>query len=455
MSNAAAGEIRRALLAHPRLQIPADLRRRGDEPARENSADSPRVRAGTPLSTVLNMLNTMVGTGIFALPFCMSLSNPVVTTITLVAVAIISYIAMLTVGMILPGFVFEDSYHAMASKLCRGATTIRVIDWTLCLSLVGVVAMLLVVSYDCFSIELASVIPTSRPLSGLVLAAIGCVLSWPKSLHGMRFISGVGVLLLISAWALVIATAVLGCPSEPEIPQSQHTKGFIVNASTILGTAMLVFGCHVNLPRLYSELPLKTRPQMPIIMALSIVITITIYLAFALAAVSSPCFGYGQSSNILLSLPHTTAFAALRVGFGVISLTKIPLAVHPIRHILLESTQKSLTGPAYAFFTLAIIALAYALFVTFTALSDITSVVGALGVLGSMMFFPSILLYQSSKGYGMSAHSTALLSHGGSMTAGYWSIRQRRAVSIFLAVCGGIAAVVTLPGIVMKVFYFF
>ncbi|KAF4653573.1 hypothetical protein FOL47_010435, partial [Perkinsus chesapeaki] len=150
--------VKKALLAHPRLQIPEDVRRRGDqlESVKNN---------GTSASTALNMINTMVGSGMFALPYCMYLSSPVIIITLLIVVASISYLSMFVVGVVLPGFVDEDSYHAMATKLCKNTITVRFIDGTICLSLIGVIAMLLVVAYDCFAIELATTFGFVAPRS--------------------------------------------------------------------------------------------------------------------------------------------------------------------------------------------------------------------------------------------------------------------------------------------------
>lgn len=49
------------------------------------------------------------------------------------------FLIRLTVGVVLPGFVPGDSYHSIASKLCSGTVVVRIISYTICFSLIGVI----------------------------------------------------------------------------------------------------------------------------------------------------------------------------------------------------------------------------------------------------------------------------------------------------------------------------
>ncbi|EER04319.1 hypothetical protein Pmar_PMAR021826 [Perkinsus marinus ATCC 50983] len=239
----------------------------------------------TPLSTVFNIVNTMVGlgtasryvysghlcdSGMFALPYVFGVVGYLTGSIIFIGAVLASYLSAYVLTMVLSGYLEEYSYYALATRLFKGRTMSLAIDIVLAVVLFGVISMTLVVSFDSLHSHFPKV---PRWMLGGMAALAGWAASLPRSLHGVRFASYTGVGLMLLIWVSVVFTVIfnpLDSVDVEPVPLEVDTTRSWVPFSQAASAGVFSFIMHINLPCLHGELKPIDRPKMPLLMVIAL-----------------------------------------------------------------------------------------------------------------------------------------------------------------------------------------
>ncbi|KAF4693582.1 hypothetical protein FOZ60_010507 [Perkinsus olseni] len=309
----------------------------------------------TPLSTVFNIVNTMVGLGMFALPYVFGAVGYLTGSIIFIGAVLASYLSAYVLTMVLSGYLEEYSYYALAIRLFKGHAMSVAIDAVLAVVLFGVISMTFVVSFD----SVHSYFPgVPRWMLGGMAALAGWAASLPKSLHGVRFASYTGVGLMLLIWVSVVFTAIIAphrleLMDEELVPPPPDTARRPPRESSLSS-------CTSTSPAFTVSSSPSTRPKMPLLLAIALSWAFAMYIIFAVCASSSPLFLYGRAPDLLMTLPRTLLFDTCRVLMALVNITKTPLLLHPLRQVI--DTRLNVPEQLNWLATSAIILISYCLF---------------------------------------------------------------------------------------------
>ncbi|KAF4677217.1 hypothetical protein FOL47_002780 [Perkinsus chesapeaki] len=402
----------------------------------------------TPLSTVFNIVNTMVGLGMFALPFVFSVVGYFTGTIIFIGSVLASYLSAYVLTMILSGYLDEYSYYALATRLFKGHTMSVAIDVVLAVVLFGVISMTFVVSFDSIHYYFPAI---PRWMLGGMAAMAGWAASLPRSLHGVRFASYTGVGLMLLIWFSVVFTAIVSphtidTVDEELIPAPLDTTRSWVPFSQAASAGIFSFIMHINLPCLHGELKPVDRPKMPILLAIALAWAFAMYIIFAVCASSSPLFLYGRAPDLLTTMPRTPLFDACRVLMAFVNITKTPLLLHPLRQIV--DTRLNVPQQLNWFATSAIIIISYCLFLWFNSLVEAVSIISAICSILTVQWFPAMCLWASAAiDSKRRSGGDRLLPRISDYHSCLWSIRTRRIVAVILGLLGVVVLGLSGPSI--------
>ncbi|KAF4699857.1 hypothetical protein FOZ63_029401 [Perkinsus olseni] len=401
----------------------------------------------TPLSTVFNIVNTMVGLGMFALPYVFGAVGYLTGSIIFIGAVLASYLSAYVLTMVLSGYLEEYSYYALAIRLFKGHAMSVAIDAVLAVVLFGVISMTFVVSFDSVHSHFPGV---PRWMLGGMAALAGWAASLPKSLHGVRFASYTGVGLMLLIWVSVVFTAIIAphrleLMDEELVPPPPDTARSWVPFSQAASAGIFSFIMHINLPCLHGELKPVDRPKMPLLLAIALSWAFAMYIIFAVCASSSPLFLYGRAPDLLMTLPRTLLFDTCRVLMALVNITKTPLLLHPLRQVI--DTRLNVPEQLNWLATSAIILISYCLFLWFNSLVEAVSVISAICSILTVQWFPAVCLWASAK-LDATRRGAALLPRRSDYHTCLWSVTTRRVVAVMLGLLGILVAVLTGPSIV-------
>ncbi|EER07455.1 amino acid transporter, putative [Perkinsus marinus ATCC 50983] len=374
----------------------------------------------TPLSTVFNIVNTMVGLGMFALPYVFGVVGYLTGSIIFIGAVLASYLSAYVLTMVLSGYLEEYSYYALATRLFKGRTMSLAIDIVLAVVLFGVI--------------LGTLSHSGR-----------------KSLHGVRFASYTGVGLMLLIWVSVVFTVIfnpLDSVDVEPVPLEVDTTRSWVPFSQAASAGVFSFIMHINLPCLHGELKPIDRPKMPLLLAIALAWAFVMYIIFAVCASCSPLFYYGRVPDLLMALPRTLLFDTCRVLIVVVNITKTPLLLHPLRQIV--DTRLNVPEQLNWLATSAIIIISYCLFLWFNSLVEAVSIISAICSILTVQWFPAICMWASAK-LDATRKREPLLPRRSDYHTCIWSIKTRRIVAIILGLLGVLVGVLTGPSIIYLV----
>jgi len=297
-------------------------------------------------SSILNMANTIMGTGLLALPRCISLAGLVPGLLLIVLSALIN----VGTNVFLSDAAAVGGHPASFNKLAvaaGGPALALVTDAAVVANALGAGITYAIVAADGLTLGMPLLLGAASPGHQawvLVVAAIITPLSLLRSLDALRLTSLLAVLILggISGLVLLYALPASGpaadldpCPADrtasPVSCPPGEVRLFTSPAGVLaaLPTLVMAYGCQMSTPTLWNEMERPTRPRMLALYASALGTAMLLYLL--VGGLGYATFGDAVAGNILKSYPATLAVGAARLGLALVVIFSFPIQALALR----------------------------------------------------------------------------------------------------------------------------
>ncbi|CAO3701631.1 unnamed protein product [Rhizopus microsporus] len=331
---------------------------------------------------VINLANTILGTGMLAMPFAMASVGiiPGVFFIFLSALAsgtglyFLSRCAARTEGR-------HASFFAV-SKLTWPKVSV-LFDLAIAIKCFGVAVSYLIIIGDLMPQVMASLtnhadlayfLTDRRFWITLFMLALVLPLSFLRKLDSLKYTSLVALFAVVYLCVIVIYHYF--SPNYP--PPSPDDIEYFNLSSSIFGhlpVFVFSFTCHQNIFSVYNELRDNSRESITRVISLSIGISACVYEGIAILGYLS--FGRNVLSNIIMEYPSSYFVAGGRLAMVILVVFSYPLQAHPCRAsldkvFLFGHNKRRPSAFKYFTMTTAILILSYITAITVTKL-DVVS----------------------------------------------------------------------------------
>mmetsp|Transcript_20527 Transcript_20527/g.66681 ORF Transcript_20527/g.66681 Transcript_20527/m.66681 type:complete len:423 (-) Transcript_20527:78-1346(-) len=292
------------------------------------------------------MANTIMGTGLLALPRCISLAGLVPGLLLIVLSALIN----VGTNVFLSDAAAVGGHPASFNKLAvaaGGPALALVTDAAVVANALGAGITYAIVAADGLTLGMPLLLGAASPGHQawvLVVAAIITPLSLLRSLDALRLTSLLAVLILggISGLVLLYALPASGpaadldpCPADrtasPVSCPPGEVRLFTSPAGVLaaLPTLVMAYGCQMSTPTLWNEMERPTRPRMLALYASALGTAMLLYLL--VGGLGYATFGDAVAGNILKSYPATLAVGAARLGLALVVIFSFPIQALALR----------------------------------------------------------------------------------------------------------------------------
>ncbi|KAI9491862.1 transmembrane amino acid transporter protein-domain-containing protein [Zychaea mexicana] len=296
-----------------------------------------QIAKASPFSGIFNLLNTILGTGMLAMPAA-------VATVGLLPGMVLTLISGIASGAGLY-FLSESassvegrraSFFAVSQLTYPGAavwfdTAIAIKCFGVAVSyliIIGDVMPQVVISFDS-SVAKDSILLDRKLWITAVMFGLLVPLSFKRTLDSFRHISALAILAVVYLCAIVIYYYFL----SPDFPKPPPEDIELIHlTSSIFGKLpVFIFGftCHQNLFSVHNELKNNSRRSMVKVILSSIITAGVFYELIAILGYLS--FGRHSRGNIILEYPATWFVAGGRLAIVICVLFGYPLQIHPCR----------------------------------------------------------------------------------------------------------------------------
>jgi len=297
-------------------------------------------------SSILNMANTIMGTGLLALPRCISLAGLVPGLLLIVLSALIN----VGTNVFLSDAAAVGGHPASFNKLAvaaGGPALALVTDAAVVANALGAGISYAIVAADGLTLGMPLLLGAASPGHQawvLVVAAIITPLSLLRSLDALRLTSLLAVLILggISGLVLLYALPASGpaadldpCPADETASPVSCPPGEVrlftspAGVLAALPTLVMAYGCQMSTPTLWNEMERPTRPRMLALYASALGTAMLLYLL--VGGLGYATFGDAVAENILKSYPATLAVGAARLGLALVVIFSFPIQALALR----------------------------------------------------------------------------------------------------------------------------
>jgi len=278
-------------------------------------------------ASVFNLVNSIIGAGVLALPATLSWAGLAVVCVALPLVALLMFVAC---AMLLSAAEHVDgvSYEFLA-KSAFGHYGSRFVDVIIAVSSFLTLAAFLVLLGD-FGSEVYRLAFGSLPNRVYVIITIGLVVCFPlsllPSLNALRFASVIGVLSVLLFVAVLVYLYADGFATAPE-PTLVRFDGFFRAFPVML----FAFSCETTLFPIVAEMRANVRPQARRVVAVSFGIAFTVY--FLAAVIGYLLFGNDVFDNVILSIAQVpgSPIVPVLIAFAFNISTSYPLLAFAAR----------------------------------------------------------------------------------------------------------------------------
>lgn len=350
-----------------------------------------------------SLLVSMLGPGIVAYPFAISLCGYTLGPVVLImfcTFAYESYCALLRCTKKLE----TASYDGLLSLLpsawghCANAS--------LAVLLILACSMYILVAADTLSAISANLPGASLLAVNWIRFAVLVVALFPLCLT--RTLSGLAsVTSFCFACIAVVAVLVVWLCTQQWEGEAAHdavvvkatSPELVLRAIPIFSTSL--FG-HMNFPRLYAEMKTEVKPQAEAVARTSVVILCCLLLVFGLAGYA--VFGQSVQGDILTQLAlaqgETWSMGAAQALMLLFVILKTPLMVFPMRALVLAAarpgqTLSDLSAVSNVLLTVSLLVCVYAAACLLPNLNIVMTLLGALCCVPLTFIFPARLLHMA------------------------------------------------------------
>nr|NP_001106330.1 uncharacterized protein LOC100127289 [Xenopus laevis]AAI55886.1 LOC100127289 protein [Xenopus laevis] len=366
------------------------------------------------VGTVANLVNTIIGSGVLALPSCAAKTGWAMAVILLVGSALITWVGVYLLTLC--------AHHLGGDKTSFGAVASRTYPWMmvvvdLCVFAVtfGVCVAYLTIAAGILPTSVQQFAPSLAPESFILKNWVWLLICWGlfaaplatlKSVRILGYTSALAVLCVVYTTGVVIAYATgLLDPCDKQLPEGMVCRGDVVafspNASGILTSIpvfLTAFCCATTIFNIYNDLQRPTVRRMNLATIGCMAICALQYLVVALAGYLT--YGSNVAGNILDSFPVEIWATIARIGTAFVVTVSYPLLMHPARDAIVHAVNVCaggrFTGSNVLFYTVATVLNVLALGLAFfnVPLDLILSITGSIGTVNLSITIPFIFFYK-------------------------------------------------------------
>ncbi|TPX35461.1 hypothetical protein SmJEL517_g02077 [Synchytrium microbalum] len=291
-------------------------------------------------SACVNLLNTITGTGMIAMPYAYSKLGIGLATTLLVSFACLTWYSL---RLLVASSTYLHKSSADASYLSLARATIPgrfvvLVDVAMLMLCLGMACSYLVVIGDTVP-PLLGMSATAAPGWELAFLVVLIPISLFDSLEVLTVISALALILVAYLALVVVGFAFTGVDAVPD----PHVGWFVASPEffVVLNIFSFAFTCHQNMFAVCSECGPQTLSQIDQVINIALGSTAIVYLIVGISGYLT--LGDAVTSNLLLIYPEGYLIEGARIAY-------IALGLQPARSSLdsLVSSFYSLRKPSYA-----------------------------------------------------------------------------------------------------------
>ncbi|KAJ1547367.1 hypothetical protein HK096_003235 [Nowakowskiella sp. JEL0078] len=346
---------------------------------------------GTITSSVINIANTMMGSGMLALPSAIAAIGFGLGIFVVGIAALAGQFGMYLLIEAASRVGRKSSFFSVSKITYPGAAII--FDSAIAIKCFGVSVSYLVIWGDLLPIVLAGLFP-SIPKDSYILwketwITIGLLLISPfaffRRLDSLKYISALALSSVVYLIFLVVFYFIFpleGMPSKVTWDEIQWIRFDITRFLTVLPIFVFAYTCHQNVFSVYNELIDNTKERAQSFIKIS---TATAFSTYELIGILGYItFGTSVSSNIIANYPNSALISGGQLAIAFLVLLSYPLQVHPARasldKVVSQGAPVSLMSQTkFVTITLFLIVFSYVIAIKVHNLSTVLSIVGATG----------------------------------------------------------------------------
>nr|NP_001106329.1 uncharacterized protein LOC100127288 [Xenopus laevis]AAI55885.1 LOC100127288 protein [Xenopus laevis] len=371
------------------------------------------VRGSGMFGTVSNLVNTIIGSGVLALPSCAAKVGWLLAVIFMVLSAGITWVGL--------HFLTACAHRLGGTKTSFGAAAAKSYPWMIvvvdfCVFAVtfGVCVAYMTIAASILPMSVKQFAPTLEPESFILQNWVWLLIAWVlfamplsmlKSVKILGYTSAIAVLCVLYTTVIVIvySTGLLD-PCDKPIADGMTCKGEIVaisaNASGILTSIpvfLTAFCCAPSVFNIYNDIKKPSTKRLDVATISTMAICTALYLIIAMCGYFT--YGGNVAGNILDSFPVEIWATIARIGTAFVVTVSYPLLMHPARDAVVHAITVATGGKASGnvlFYTVAAILNVAALGLAYfnVPLDLILSITGSIGVVNLSLTIPFIFYYK-------------------------------------------------------------
>ncbi|KAJ3253037.1 hypothetical protein HDU77_004773 [Chytriomyces hyalinus] len=381
-------------------QVPVDE----DDSSHEQAHEA----TGTVLSSTTNITNTILGSGMLAMPKALS-STGLSLGILLIFICGAASSFGLYLLTLCANKIGRNSSFFLVSKATYPVAAIW-FDLAIAIKCFGVSISYLVIIGDLVPSILHSIYPGNDSSSLLfskvfwisVAMALLIPVAFAKQLNSLRHTSALALCAVVYLLAIVLGNFAFAANGEhgmPTRPEWSDIVWFKIDSEFFRTLPIFVFAftCHQNIFSVHNELIDNSVSNVGKVIQLSIGTALVVYQLIGITGYLT--FGNSVGGNIISMYPPSSIITGGQISLAVLFLLSYPLQCHPAR----ASLEKVLTGgnPAiqmtdfrFGAITSGLLLGSYLIAISVDDLSTVLSLVGATGSTAICYIFPGLLYYK-------------------------------------------------------------
>jgi amino acid permease len=295
-------------------------------------------------SSAINMANTVLGTGLLAIPRCLSFAGLVPGILLIFFSAGVAVVTNVFISDAAAAIGRPASFRRLSDAAMDRLSLI--VNGAVIVAAAGVGISYFIIASDGIVDALPPLLNSPAPPRWsvvLAVAAMATPLSLLRSLDSLRATSLIAILILLAITGLVLAYALptpdkaifIACPGDGNASPTSCPPGPILayngfnGAMNAMPTLALAYTCQMSTPTLWNEMERPTRARMSIVYASALGTGMVLYLLVGVFGYVT--FGDRVQPNILSSYPMTPALSLARIGLSFVVLFSFPIQAMALR----------------------------------------------------------------------------------------------------------------------------
>ncbi|KAI9271755.1 transmembrane amino acid transporter protein-domain-containing protein [Phascolomyces articulosus] len=370
------------------------------------------------MSCAINLVNTILGTGLLAMPAALA-------SVGLIPGIMVIFLSAIASGM---GLYFLSRCAARTEGRNASFFAISKLTWpnlaiffdlAIAIKCFGVAVSYLIIIGDLMPQVMASFYDHATSTQDLILldrrfwitvfmASAILPLSFLRKLDSLKYTSVIALIAVVYLCAIVIYYFFTPMPTPPNgIPLPEPVIELVSFTTTFfrrLPVFIFAFTCHQNIFSVYNELKDNSQHQVTKVISSSIGSAAGVYQAIGIMGYLT--FGKEVLSNVILEYPQSAFVAGGRLAIVILVVFSYPLQAHPCRASLdkilawRSPEARGLKVPPppsalkYFIMTTTILVGSYLIAITVTELDLVLAFVGSTGSTTISFILPGIFYYK-------------------------------------------------------------